>query len=102
MKKTVLATAAAAMMLSGIAHANQIDTSFSEVHLRLAFEHGLLNKSELPPLAARLGQLLASDGSIDRTWLKEQDLTQLEADITPYSRLVKLTDGKKVLYVSLD
>lgn len=101
MRKTVFA-AAAALMLSGIAHANPIDTSFSEVHLRLAFEYGLLNKGELPPLAARLEQLLAPDGSIDRTWLKEQSLSQLEADLTPYNRLVKLTDGKKVLHVRLN
>lgn len=106
MKQATLVTAAA-LMLSSIAHASQagthpVDTSLSEVQLRLVFESGCLSKSELQPIAAKLEMLLAADGSLDRIWLQEQALVQLEPDITPYSRLIKLTNGKKVLHVRLD
>ncbi|NTW22981.1 hypothetical protein HGA34_05615 [Candidatus Falkowbacteria bacterium] len=103
MKKTAIAAVfASAMMLASIAAASQSDTTFADVSIRLAFERGQLSKSEFRPIAGRMEELLSADGSIDPKWLKEQKLIQLEADLTPYSRTVKLTDGKKVLKVSLN
>ncbi len=101
MKKATIIAAIATLMLTNIATA-QTDTAFADASIQLAFERGMLSKSELRPIAARMGELLSEDGSIDPKWLKEQKLVQLQADITPISRTVKLTDGKKVLKVSLN
>lgn len=100
--KTVLAAIAATMMLSGIATANQHDPICTETSIKLAFEQGKLNKNKLRPVAAHLEELLSDDGFLDPQWLKNLGLVQIRADITPYSRTVELTNGKKVLKVSLD
>jgi len=101
MKKAAIIAAMITLMLASIAAANQ-DTTFADASVQLAFERGMLSKSELRPIAARMEELLAEDGSIDPKWLREQKLVQLQADITPISRTVKLTDGKLVLKVNLN